>query len=157
MIHTVANWRVFLDEIDRVLSPQGVYLQAQWITPPARMDFEGHFRRILAKYEASPESNRVDAALTEIKVEHYLRDRGYRSTYWVAKAWTVSNTVEELLGFFNARAYGLCWRVAEDTFRQVMEEFEAFCLSHYGSLQTELSSEAKFELWAYRHLAKDSD
>jgi hypothetical protein len=29
-------------------------------------------------------------------------------------------------------------------------EFEEFCLEHYGSFEQILSSEAKFEIWAYR-------
>jgi ubiquinone/menaquinone biosynthesis C-methylase UbiE len=51
MIHTVANWQVFLDEVERVLKPQGYYLNAQWITPPVRMEVEGYLRDILAKYQ----------------------------------------------------------------------------------------------------------
>lgn len=49
MIHTVSNWKTFLDEIDRVLKTGGFYLNAQWITPPARMEFEQYFRTILSK------------------------------------------------------------------------------------------------------------
>ena len=51
MIHTVSNWQVFLDDIDRVLKPGGFYLNCQWITPPARREFEGYFREILSKHE----------------------------------------------------------------------------------------------------------
>lgn len=149
MIHTVSNWKTFLDEIDRVLKTGGFYLNAQWITPPARMEFEQYFRKILSKYEGLPESKPVDKVIEEINVEEYVRRKGYRSTYFVAKKWTVSNTVGELLIFFKSRAYGLCWRVTDGTFDRVMEEFEAFCAKHYGSLETELLSEAKFEIWSY--------
>lgn len=149
MVHTVANWKTFLDEIDRVLKPGGFYLNAQWITPPARLEFEQHFREILSKYEGSQESNSVDQVIEKINVEEYFCGKGYRSTYVVAKQWTVSNTVGELSSFFKSRAYGLCWRVADEIFAQVMEEFEAFCVKHYGSLETKLSSEAKFEIWSY--------
>ncbi len=34
MVHGVLNQKMFLDEVDRVLKPQGFYLNAQWITPP---------------------------------------------------------------------------------------------------------------------------
>ncbi len=30
-----------------------------------------------------------------------------------------------------------------------MNDFEEFCINHYGSLKVILSSEAKFEIWAY--------
>lgn len=149
MVHTVSNWKTFLDDIDRVLRTGGFYLNAQWITPPARMEFERHFRRILSKYEELRESKPVDKVIEEVNVEGYFCSKGYQSTYGVAKRWTVSNTVKELLNFFKSRAYGLCWRVTDEIFVQVMEEFEAFCAEHYGSLETELSSEAKFEIWSY--------
>lgn len=149
MVHTVSNWKTFLDEIDRVLRIGGFYLNAQWITPPARIEFERYFRTILSKYEELRESKPVDKVIEEINVEEYFRGKGYQSTYVVAKKWTVSNTVEELLSFFKSRAYGLCWRVTDEIFAQVMEEFETFCTQHYGSLETELSSEAKFEIWSY--------
>ncbi|MBE8991154.1 HAD hydrolase-like protein [Nostoc sp. LEGE 12450] len=70
--------------------------------------------------------------------------------YFVATEWRVSNTVEELLSFLKARAYGLCWRVSDDIFHQVINEFEEFCINHYGSLKTNVSSEAKFEIWVYK-------
>ncbi|MBD3880978.1 class I SAM-dependent methyltransferase [Phormidium tenue FACHB-886] len=148
MLHTVANLRTFLDEIDRVLKPQGFYLNAQWITPPARMEFERYFKAILSKYE-KPQSKQGHGAIDEINVEKYLHNKGYRSNYLIAKKWTVSNTVEELLNFYKSRAYGLCWRVPNETFYLAVAEFEEFCNEHYGSFTTELSSEAKFEIWAY--------
>lgn len=74
----------------------------------------------------------------------------YESKYFIAKEWTVSNTVKELLSFFRARAYGLCWQLSEDMYQEVMKEFEAFCQLHYGSLDKILSSRAKFEIEAYR-------
>jgi ubiquinone/menaquinone biosynthesis C-methylase UbiE len=149
MVHTVSNWKIFLDEIDRVLKPKGFYLNAQWITPPARMEFEGYFRTVLSKYEGSQEANRLDASIEEIDVENFFCSKGYQSSYQVVKEWTVSNTVEELLSYFKSRAYGLCWRMSDEIFHCVMDEFEDFCTKHYGSLRTELSSKAKFETWSY--------
>ncbi|ODG99665.1 methyltransferase [Nostoc sp. KVJ20] len=151
MIHTVSDWRVFLDNIDRVLKPRGFYLNCQWITPPARREFEGYFRDILSKYKgAKQESQSIDTVIHKIDVEGYLQPKGYVSNYLVAREWTVSNTVEELLSFFKARAYGLCWRVSDEIFHQVINEFEEFCIRHYGSLKITLSSDAKFEIWIYR-------
>jgi ubiquinone/menaquinone biosynthesis C-methylase UbiE len=149
MIHGVLNRKMFLDEVDRVLKPQGFYLNAQWITPPARMEFERYFRAILAKYEVEKTSKQVKKVIEEINLEDYFHSKGYRSNYVIAKEWTVSNTVEELLGFFKLRAYGLCWLVSDEIFPHVMREFEEFRVEHYGSLETELSSQAKFEIWAY--------
>ena len=80
----------------------------------------------------------------------YLTQKGYTENYLVAKEWEVSNTVQELLNVFKLRAYGLCWRVSEDIYHQVINEFEEFCINHYGSLDLVLSSVAKFEIWAYK-------
>lgn len=148
MIHTVANWKIFLDEVVRVLKPRGYYLNAQWITPPARMEFERYLRAILAKYEVK-QVPKINQVIEEINVQEYFRSKGYQSNYVIAKEWMVSNTVRELLSFFKSRAYGLCWLVSDEVFHHVMSEFEEFCVEHYGSLETELSSPARFEIWAY--------
>lgn len=148
MLHTVSNLKTFLDEIDRVLKPQGFYLNAQWITPPARMEFERYLKAILSRYEV-PRSKQVYGSIAQVNVEEYLHHKGHRSNYSIAKEWTVSNTVAELLSFYRSRAYGLCWRVPDEPFYRAMAEFEAFCNDHYGSFTTEVSSEAKFEIWAY--------
>ncbi|QLE54664.1 class I SAM-dependent methyltransferase [Nostoc sp. TCL26-01] len=151
MLHTVVNWRNFLDDINRVLKPGGFYLNCQWITPPARKEFEGYFRQVLSKYVSiNQKPPQIDKKTPEIDVEEYLQSQGYAANYLVAKAWMVSNTVEELLSFFQARAYGLCWQVSDEVFEQVMNEFAEFCLDYYGSGKTMISSEAKFEIWSYR-------
>jgi ubiquinone/menaquinone biosynthesis C-methylase UbiE len=149
MLHTVLNWQIFLNEIDRVLKPQGFYLNAQWITPPARMEFEQFFKKIAFRTEERQVSPTEQGNANEIKVEEYLQSKGYQSNYLIAKEWTVGNTVEELLSYFKSKAYGLCWRMPDAQFQKIMDEFESFCLQHYGSLATELSSNAKFEIWAY--------
>ncbi|MEM8543980.1 MAG: methyltransferase domain-containing protein [Cyanobacteria bacterium P01_H01_bin.119] len=147
MIHTVSDWQIFLDEVGRVLKPQGFYLNAQWTTPPARKVFETHFKAILLKYKeiAIPKylDNLVDA------IAGYCQAKGYQSRYFTLKQWTVTNTVAELLSNYRARAYGFCWWLPDEVFDLAIKEFEAFCINHYGSLETELTSTAQFELWAY--------
>ncbi|ALF54307.1 methyltransferase [Nostoc piscinale CENA21] len=147
ILHTVADWRAFLDEIERVLKPGGFYLNCQWITPPARREFESNFQRILSKYEASKP---ISTAKQPIDVEGYLHQKGYISNYSVAKEWLVSNTIDDLISFFQSRAYGLCWGLADDQYHLAINELKEFCLNYYGSLDKILSSPAKFEIWAYR-------
>ncbi|WP_299403006.1 methyltransferase domain-containing protein [Acaryochloris sp. IP29b_bin.148] len=146
MVHTVSHWQKFLAEIERVLKPGGFYLNAQWITPPARMEFERHFKAILIQ-ESSPQS--PPAKHPRINVENYFRRQGYRPHYSIAKTWWVSNTVVELLSFLKARAYGLCWHTSDAAFQRALQAFEAFCLEHYGSLDAEIASAAQFEIWSY--------
>lgn len=150
VLHTVSNWRAFLDDIERVLKPEGFYLNCQWITPPARREFEGYFREILSKYRESKPISQAKKEIDEIDVEGYLHQKGYISNYLVAKEWTVSNTVAELLSFFQSRAYGLCWGLPDDKYHLAINEFQEFCIKHYGSLEKIISSEAKFEIWVYR-------
>jgi ubiquinone/menaquinone biosynthesis C-methylase UbiE len=147
MLHCVSNWRHFLAEIDRVLKPGGFYLNCQWITPPARREFEGHFRRIIAKYK---DFKPIITDIPKIDLENYFHRQGYTSNYFVAKEWMVSNTINELLEFLRLRAYGLCWQVSDETFERAINKFEEFCIEHYSSLENGLSSPAKFEIWAYR-------
>lgn len=150
MIHTVSDWQKFLNEIDRVLKPQGFYLNAQWVTPSARKEFERHFKAILSKYKETQVPKRVDNLIEEI--DNYFHHKNYQSNYQIAKEWTVTNTVAELLSYYKSRAYGFCWWVPDNVFRCAIAEFESFCAGHYGSFATELSSTAKFEIWAYTRL-----
>lgn len=150
MIHTVTNWKAFLDDIVRVLKFGGYYLNCQWITPPARKEFEEYYRSILSEFKNSKqELKRVNNTFEKIDVAGYLNSKGYVSKYFIAKEWEVTNTVEELLSYFKARAYGLCW-LDDEIFDDTMNKFEAFCVKHYGSLKTVVASQAKFEIWAYK-------
>lgn len=145
MLHAVADWKALLDDIIRVLKPKGYYLNCQWITPPARLEFEDYFRAIQYKYAGSPQSL---MAFEKVDLAGYLQKRCEANSY-IAKEWIVSNTVRELISFFRARAYGICWQVSDELHKEVMKEFEAFCQEHYG-LDKILSSNAKFEIEAYR-------
>jgi ubiquinone/menaquinone biosynthesis C-methylase UbiE len=149
MIHTVSDGKSFLTEIERVLKPQGFYLNAQWIMPPHRMKFDGYFRSILNQYE--PLSNQLDIPTIEINVDKFFRERekDWKSNYLVAHEWLTTNTVEELLSYYQSRAYGICWEITDDVHHQVMKDFEKLCIRQYGSLRAQLSSNAKFEIWVY--------
>nr|WP_228037498.1 class I SAM-dependent methyltransferase [Nodosilinea sp. LEGE 06152] len=149
MLHAVSNLGIFLDEIDRILKPAGFYLNAQWITPPARLEFEQHFKTILSKYQEPQSSQRPHRVINEINIEGYLRNKGYQCNYLIAKEWEVTNQIQELLSFYRSRAYGLCWLASDEAFHLAIEEFEALCHDHYGPLEVELSSQARFEIWAY--------
>ena len=147
MIHTVSDWKSFLNEIERVLQPQGFYLNAQWIMPPHRMKLEVSFRSILNQYE--PLSNQLDISTIEINVDKFFREKNWKSSYLVAHEWLTTNTVEELLSYYQSRAYGICRQISDDVYRQIMKDFKKLCIRQYGSLRAELSSNAKFEIWAY--------
>lgn len=149
MLHAVSNLGMFLDEIDRVLKPNGFYLNAQWVTPPARLEFENHFKTILLKYQEPKPSQQSLEVTNKINIDGYLLNKGYQCNYLTAKEWTVSNQVQELLHFYRSRAYGLCWLLPDEAFNLAIKEFEVFCHEYYGSLEVELSSQAQFEIWAY--------
>jgi ubiquinone/menaquinone biosynthesis C-methylase UbiE len=147
MIHTVSDWKIFLNEIERVLKPNGYYLNAQWINPPHRIEFDGYFRSILNQYKSF--SNQLDIPTIEINVDKFFREKNWKSSYLVAHEWFTTNTVEELLSYYQSRAYGICWQIRDDVYHQVMKDFTNLCIRQYGSLRAELSSNAKFEIWAY--------
>ncbi|BAZ37135.1 putative methyltransferase [Calothrix sp. NIES-4101] len=154
MLHNVSDRQIFLDEIDRVLKPKGFFLNCRWITPPARREFEACFRAIQSKYETKsknypPETKSQERAIEEIDLEQYFREKGYQSNYFVPKEWTVTNTIAELLDFYKLRAYGLCWQVSDEEYDKVIIELKKFCMQRYDSLGKVISSEAKFEIWAY--------
>lgn len=152
MVHGIGDRPKFLTEIDRVLKPKGYYLNAQWITPPARVEFENYFRDILVNYGIEKKKNNDIMHIINTEIKKYFDDKNYQSNYIVAKEWKVSNTVKELLSYYQDRAYGLCWLLSDQEFNLAMIDFEQFCLSHYGSLNQELSSKAQFEIWSYQKI-----
>ncbi|MBD2394563.1 class I SAM-dependent methyltransferase [Cyanobacterium aponinum FACHB-4101] len=154
MVHGIGDRTKFFQEIDRVLKPQGYYLNCQWITPPARMEFENYFRDVLVSYGIEKKINHDMMNTINTQIKEYFENINYKSNYIVAKEWEVSNTVKELLGYYRDRAYGLCWLLFEQQFNQAMIDFEQFCLNHYHSEDTELSSTAKFEIWSNQKTQK---
>ena len=124
--------------------------------PPARKTFQDQFYEVLSSYISRDRGAYMpypaDKLIGAIAIQDYLHSKGYHSDYRVVKEWTVSNTVQEMLGFYRSRAYGFCWRVADTVFDRIIDDFEVFCREFYGSLDTELSSTATFELWTYTAL-----
>lgn len=98
MIHTVSDWKSFLSEIERVLKPKGFYLNAQWIMPPHRMEFDAYFRSVLEQY--TPLSKRPDTPTSEVNLERYFKEKNWKSDYFIAHEWLTNNTVKELLSFY---------------------------------------------------------
>ena len=147
MIHTVSDWKGFLNEVERVLKPKGFYVNAQWIMPPHRRKFDVDFRLVLEQHK--PLSKEPDTETSEINTEGYFREKNWKSNYLVAHEWLTTNTVEELFSHYQSRVYGVCWEVADNVYQWVMKDFERFCVKQYGSLKAELSSHAKFEIWSY--------
>lgn len=151
MSHAVSKVATFADEIHRVLRSGGFLLNAQWLVPPARLEFENHFRAIAVKHSQPITLLRQPQRLeTDVELGQYLLRKGYPENHHLVKEWLVTNTVEELLHNFRARAYGFCWRIEDVVFEQIMENFTTFCLEHYSSLSAKLSSLAKYELWSYK-------
>jgi ubiquinone/menaquinone biosynthesis C-methylase UbiE len=47
VVHAIENLDVLLDDVARVVKPQGWFLSCHWLTPPSRLEFERNFRRVL--------------------------------------------------------------------------------------------------------------
>ncbi|MEM9771123.1 MAG: class I SAM-dependent methyltransferase [Cyanobacteria bacterium P01_D01_bin.73] len=151
MSHGVSGLETFAGEIHRVLKSGGFFLSAQWLLPSARLKFENQFRAIAANHTKKIESFRQsERFVDDVKLSHHLIKRGYEERYFKVKEWVVKNSVGELLENIQSKAYGYCWRLEEEAFKEVVEEFTAFCLEHYGSLTEEILSQAKYEIWSYQ-------
>lgn len=60
--------------------------------------------------------------------------------------WQIAPTVGELLDSYQTKLHASCWYVPDHVFSKAMQDFRAWCQSHYKSLDVLLFSDAKFEV-----------
>ena len=148
MIHLITDWQDFLNEVRRVLNPSGTYLFCQNLLPSHRQIFEQQFRTMRDTHcPPSQETANTSAGLAE--VSNYFAQFDIAPSYHRAAEWMVSESVQSLLSHYWSKAFGSCWAISDDQFPHLMQAFEDWCLTHYGSLDVILSSTAIYEIYAF--------
>jgi ubiquinone/menaquinone biosynthesis C-methylase UbiE len=153
VLQNVPAWRQVLAEARRVLAPGGVYANGEYPLPPHRREFEAHYQAVAQHHRASRSGNkdlntgsaappRGDFDI----VETYLRESGAQVEVHEVARWSVTEVVGELLGWYEARAFGSCYGVPDEVYPEVMGALRARCLEEYGSLERELRSEAVYRM-----------
>lgn len=148
VFHLVSAWQKALAEVQRVLKPGGLYLYshgrmtAATDVTQAQLDFEQHWRDILAGY--GHQVTRFGA--TEEEVLDALREQGATLETVIPAKWRVDLTVGELLNCYENRIYSASWYIPEDIFPRAIQDLQEWSRQHFGSLDYDLSHEVKFKL-----------
>ncbi|WP_407890497.1 class I SAM-dependent methyltransferase [Scytonema sp. NUACC26] len=153
VFHLIANWQKALAEVRRVLKPGGIYLYSHGrmntatdITP-AQLDFEEHWRNILASY--GHQVTRFGA--TEDEVLATLREQGATLETVIPAKWRVDLTVGELLKCYENRIYSASWYIPEDIFPRAIQDLQEWTKQRFGSLDFDLSHEARSKFTVVRN------
>lgn len=152
VFHLISNWQKALAEVGRVLKPGGLYLYSHGRMTSAtdvtqdQLDFEQQWRTILASY--NHQVSRFGA--TEEEVLDALREQGATLETIVPAKWRVDLTVGDLLKRYENRIFSAAWYIPDDIFPRAFQDLREWSLQHFGSLEYDLSYEAKFKLTIIR-------
>ncbi|MDF5732494.1 MAG: class I SAM-dependent methyltransferase [Rhizonema sp. PD38] len=152
VFHLVSAWKKALAEVQRVLKPGGLYLyshgrvNASTTVTQAQLDFEQHWRDILASY--GYKVNRFGATQEEVLAA--LREEGATLETVIPAKWRVDLTVGELLKRYENRIYSASWYIPEEIFPSAIQDLQEWSKQHFGSLDYDLSHEDQFKLTVVR-------
>ncbi|MCU0566194.1 MAG: class I SAM-dependent methyltransferase [Oculatellaceae cyanobacterium Prado106] len=146
-IHLVPDWRLALCEIQRVLKPQGFLLYCESPWSPHQQEFEQHWRSFLNQYDCFQPPGCEDRDRANLdKVKTWLTERGATVEIAIAAQWPIQETVGDRLTLYATRDHATCWSISDEVFPEAIAAFKTWCINHYGSTETVLSSEGRFSI-----------
>lgn len=161
VLHCLQDPLAGLNEMRRVLKPNGVYLCCENLISSYQKTFEKLLRKILSQYQL--ESSQKSASAIEKKSKFFgegmkqlLLDLGAKVETVTAARWQQSHTVAELFEIYHSRALGVCWTVPNEIFFIAMQEFKDYLKKHYKSFEEILYDEVKFDIAVAHNFSKKS-
>ncbi|MDJ0690769.1 MAG: class I SAM-dependent methyltransferase [Xenococcaceae cyanobacterium MO_188.B32] len=159
ILHCLQDPFAGLNEIRRVLKPNGVYLSCENLISSYQKTFEDILRGILGQYQPESSQNCPSAMQTKPNLfgegmKQLLSDLGATVETLTAARWQQSHTVAELFDIYQSRALGVCWTVPDELFYKAMEEFKECLKQYYESFEVVLYDEVTFELTVARNFSK---
>ncbi|NEP87200.1 MAG: class I SAM-dependent methyltransferase [Okeania sp. SIO2C2] len=159
VLHCLQDPLAGLNEIRRVLKPNGVYLSCENLISSYQKNFENILRKILSQYQL--ESSQKSASKIETKPNFFgegmrqlLLYLGATVETVTAARWQQSHTVAELFGIYHSRAFGICWSVPDEVFSIAMQEFKECLKQYYNSFEEILYDEVKFNITVVHNFSK---
>lgn len=146
ILHLIPDWRMALDELHRVLKPQGVliYLHHPKSGVATYDVVDRMWDEILATY--GYQSN-WQGAVTE-DVLGYLATQGAEmETVFVAEV-TRNRTLAEVLQAYCDRIYSSFWQIPDDLFNQALADLKHRVAATFPSLETTVESSYALTLTA---------
>ncbi len=140
-----------LNEIQRVLKPNGIYLACEHLHCSYQEEFYQGFRKIITKYQKETRSDRNKIFPFGAEMAANLTKMGATTEIITVAKWQQSQTVAELFEMYRSRAFGLCWTISEADFNAAIQEFKIWCNANYQSENTVLCDELNFNVVVARN------
>lgn len=149
VLHAMADWRTCLNEIARVLRPDGNYVYGEYLLPRHRAEIDAAYRAIIGALAGKVLADSADRAAIPApslaNVRGHLEARGWTVSERQVTEWAVAETAATLLSCYERRAFGSCWLAPKEVHQQAMTRLAAWCHRHLGGLDAELSSTVSYQ------------
>jgi SAM-dependent methyltransferase len=150
LLHLIPSWREALDEIRRVLKPNGVFLYGYDNTGPhTHTDFDQKWQEILAQHGFQL---RKYGAVKEVVIEALLEQGATLETVTAAQ-WQSERTMGELLAIYEEKMYSSSWQIPENIFSIAIQELKEWSREYYESEDVILCADTRFEIIVVRNWA----
>ncbi len=149
LLHLVADWKLALAEMKRVLKPNGHLIQGRdWIAPDsAYAKMRSQLRTIIG--ELNPKMMPTAAAGGAL-FQTLAEMRGTTDKEYIAAEWTETLSPNELLAKMKAREQNETWQLEDVLFHEALARLETWMDSNIQSPDKEETVVWRFLLYATR-------
>ncbi len=144
LLHLVADWKIALAEMKRVLKPDGVFIQGRdWISPDtAYAKIRSQLRAIIGALNP----NMMPTAAAGGALFQTLAEMGGTTDKErIAAEWTETLSPNQLLAKMKAREQNETWQLDDELFRESLARLEAW-------IEANIQSPEKEEIIVWRFL-----
>ena len=155
VLYQVADWRRALDEISRVLHPDGALLLGveRSVLTPALTTFDRQWRAEIEAtgYRHPPQEPDDDTVLAEVD------DRAASCEVRQLATWETGRTVAEALDGYGERLRPLYPTVPDDAWRETVSRFTDWARAAFPDLSTRLDCTVTLEVTVTRGLSRSRE
>lgn len=151
ILHLIADWQTAMDELRRVLKPDGVFIYFHHPTnrTATRDAIGGQWREILSGYG-------YDSGFTggvTVDVLGRLQEQGATLETVAVAELSRESTVDSLMRAYRDRIYSNMWRVPDDIYHQALTDLEDWAAREFSDPNLPLTSQDTITLTAAYHWA----
>lgn len=149
VIHLISEWPAAIEEVHRVLKPEGIFLTGYNHHPEGSVDEQVRekWKEIVHRYYQGllePGPQRFE------QVKAYLSKMGAVLDEWVAARWSKPFHVGQFIESLEQRIYSSSWYIPEDLFQHCIADLRSWAKVEFGSLEFEVMQPHEF-IWQRFH------